>query len=107
MATKAAVKPTENENEGHPWTRAQLRRFNELQGDVARARRDLAQAEQAAQKFVDYLAEEHDVDTTQNWVVGPRGFILAPEPPQKEKGKGDKDAAGEGNAATTAEGDPS
>ena len=97
MATKAPAKAVTDEITEYRWTKAQQRRFNEWQGEVAQARRDLNRAEEAAQKFVNYLAEEHDVDTAQQWVVGPRGFVLAPEPPANGKGENAQGDKGNGN----------
>lgn len=82
MTTATATQPEAAQVEEHRWTKAQMRRFNDLQGDIARAQADVKKAEEAAQGFVHYLIEEHDLDSTKPWVIGPHGFVLAP--PQAE-----------------------
>jgi hypothetical protein len=70
---------TATQVEEHRWTKAQMRHFNDLQGNIAQAQADLKKAEEAAQGFVRYLSEEHDLDGNKQWVIGPQGFVLAPQ----------------------------
>lgn len=63
------------------WSKAQIRHFNELQREVKEAQDAVTRAQEAVQGFVGYLSEEHELDTSQPWVVGPQGFVLRPEPP--------------------------
>lgn len=67
------------------FSKAQMRHFNKLQTEMARA-----QAE--AQKFTDYLSDELDLDAVKlpdgyAWGIGPNGFVAVPQqgqvpPPQ-------------------------
>lgn len=63
------------------WSKAQIRRFNELQREVKDAQEAVTRAQEAVQGFIGYLSEEHELDASQPWVVGPQGFVLRPEPP--------------------------
>jgi hypothetical protein len=50
------------------FTKAQMRRFNELQTELRRAQSEL-------QSFINYLTEEHELDETKQWQIGPKGFV--------------------------------
>lgn len=64
------------------WSKAQIRHFNELQREVKDAQEAVTRAQEAVQGFIGYLSEEHELDVSQPWVVGPQGFVLRPsEPP--------------------------
>lgn len=114
MGTATQEKQEATEVTEHRFTKAQMRRFNELQGDVGRAQEDLKKAEDAVQGFIRYLSDEHDLDPNKQWVIGPQGFMLAPEKPNtpnedanngSEQGQpnGSTPAAEEGQTATPQE----
>lgn len=63
------------------WSKAQIRRFNELQREVKEAQDAVTRAQEAVQGFIGYLSEEHELDVSQPWVVGPQGFVLRPSEP--------------------------
>ena len=50
------------------FTKAQMRRFNELQAELRRAQGEL-------QNFINYLTEEHELDESKQWQIGPKGFV--------------------------------
>lgn len=67
---KAAEKP-----EVRKFSKAQKKRFNELQANAQRA-------QGALQEFVNYLGEEHGLEEGEQWTLGPEGFVrAASEPP--------------------------
>lgn len=75
------------------WRKSQIRHFNELQRDVEeadaalkRAQDGVQRANRAVQRFVGYLMDDYELDTTQQWAVGPQGFVLAPERPNEAPG---------------------
>lgn len=60
----------------YDFSKAQLKRFNDLQMAVKRAQAEL-------QSFADYLAEEHGLSDVElpagyEWQIGPKGFRGAP-----------------------------
>lgn len=54
-------------------SKAQAKRFKDLQVNLARA-------EASLQDFVSYLAEEHDIPEGEHWQIGPEGFVRAATP---------------------------
>lgn len=100
MSTVAEVKTETTEVTEHRFSKAQMRRFNELQSDIGRAQEDLKKAEEAAQGFVRYLSDEHDLDSGKQWVIGPHGFILAPETPTPAENNSEQSQAGGATPAT-------
>lgn len=96
----------------HRWTKAQMRRFNQLQSEVAQAQKDLERAEAASQGFISYLGDEYDLDGSQKWVIGPHGFMRQEDAPQNAEDEGDKDVGAEvveqveGRPVATAEAGP-
>lgn len=50
------------------FSKAQLKHFRELQATARQAQEEL-------QTFVNYLTEEHELDMTKPWTLGPNGFV--------------------------------
>ena len=75
------------------WSKAQLRHFAKLNGEIEQAKRDLEKAEGVRQEYLNYLVDEYSLDTSKAWVVGPQGFVLAPEKAAKPPAPTDSTAA--------------
>lgn len=75
MAAKTEQATARVEPEVRKFSKAQMKRFNELQANAQRAQGSL-------QEFINYLAEEHGLEEGEQWTIGPQGFVRgAGEPP--------------------------
>src|SRR5688572_8323096 len=81
-----ATKPAEKVEK--PFSKAQLRHFNELQANAQRAQVEL-------QTFVNYLSDELEIGDAPEghaWTIGPKGFEARPSgtplPPDANDGAG-------------------
>lgn len=78
MAAKTEEKVAEKAKpEVRKFSKAQAKRFNELQANVQRA-------QGALQEFVNYLGEEHGLEEGEQWTLGPEGFVRAASEPSAD-----------------------